>query len=829
MYDKIQAEHVALFPPVLYLIQEPPSGLEKADAGKKFIEGTVKRLASLGYQGKINVVSLETFGVKDPNALHQKLVHEKKLHTFKDVLQSAIAAATPGNEVKQKPDVDTDAIIAKVEAAITDKEKDKKGNALYDLIDQIVLLDEKTIAKLKGQIHAGMSGLKRSDFSWSDFKVLLNDAIKKQKNNERAYVSNKPQITLGNQLERELDESLSALYKANQPPMIFVRDGKLARIRVDEKDRPGIEGFNEDMIIERLARIVDYVTYNQEKDTFSSAYPTSRIAKSIQSQPTWNFPALETIVEIPTLRKDGSILDVPGYDKATHLCYIPNKNLSIPTIPQNPTQAQACEALSFVSGFLQDFPWEGDADRANALGLALTTVTRHLFDHAPIALIDATKQGTGKGMLTNFISLIMTGQHAAALSPCGNDEELDKQVTAMLMQGEAIIIFDNVEGVLRSSVLSKIMTETYHKGRVLGKSEMVNPAQKAIWIANGNNLQVGGDMARRSFRIRMISQMSDPGAREDFKYPDLLKTTKELRGDIIAALLTIASAWFVAGRPAPAQKIRKISTFSEWSETIGGMLSFAGASGFLDNIDLLRKEADVDGQAWSLFLEMWDEKLKDDEYKTSEVVAEIIKADNDAFADSLPEPLATIYAKYDKSKDEKGVALARKFGKVFGKQNGTPYGSRNLRLVKGEHTHDKVATWKVAGFAGFAGSNPHYPTDENCFSCSEEKEEKNSLQSKMGANDPPQTPQTPQSKEYVEPVFSSHDDVIKPLETLDDASPETLFAELKHKVVSGNVVYDGDFLPRDTYFSRIEQLLASDQNAAIAEMKNRLAKIGGAR
>lgn len=99
----------------------------------------------------------------------------------------------------------------------------------------------------------------------------------------------------------------------------------------------------------------------------------------------------------------------------------------------------------------------------------------------------------------------------------------------------------------------------------------------------------------------------------------------------------------------------------------------------------------------------------------------------------------------------------------------------------------------------------------------------------MGANDPPQTPQTPQSKEYVEPVFSSHDDVIKPLETLDDASPETLFAELKHKVVSGNVVYDGDFLPRDTYFSRIEQLLASDQNAAIAEMKNRLAKIGGAR
>jgi len=56
---------------------------------------------------------------------------------------------------------------------------------------------------------------------------------------------------------------------------------------------------------------------------------------------------------------------------------------------------------------------------------------------------------------------------------------------------------------------------------------MVDVPQRAIWIANGNNLQAGGDMARRCYRIGMRTEVSDPDARDNFKYPDLAKHVLE--------------------------------------------------------------------------------------------------------------------------------------------------------------------------------------------------------------------------------------------------------------------------------------------------------------
>jgi hypothetical protein len=194
----------------------------------------------------------------------------------------------------------------------------------------------------------------------------------------------------------------------------------------------------------------------------------------------------------------------------------------------------------------------------------------------------------------------------------------------------------------------------------------------------------------------MRTEVSDPDARDNFKYPDLSKHVLEHRGEILAALLTVARAWFAAECPMPEKKLRKVGSFTEWSHTTGGMLAYAGVEGFLENIDELRKEADVDGAAWTRFLELWQSKLGDQAYKTADLISQM--GCNAELAEALPtEYLATLYAKEEKT-------FSRVLGRVLAKQNGTPYGPKNLRLIKGEDAHAKVATFRVVAMTVIQGT-----------------------------------------------------------------------------------------------------------------------------
>jgi len=139
-----------------------------------------------------------------------------------------------------------------------------------------------------------------------------------------------------------------------------------------------------------------------------------------------------------------------------------------------------------------------------------------------------------------------------------------------------------------------------------------------------------------------------------------------------------------------------VGSFTEWSHTTGGLLAYAGVEGFLENSDQLRKEADVDGAAWTRFLELWQSKLGDQSYKTADLIAHL--QTETELAEALPtEYLATLYAKEDKT-------FSRVLGRVLAKQNGTPYGPKNLRLIKGEDAHAKVATFHVVGMTVIQGT-----------------------------------------------------------------------------------------------------------------------------
>ena len=140
---------------------------------------------------------------------------------------------------------------------------------------------------------------------------------------------------------------------------------------------------------------------------------------------------------------------------------------------------------------------------------------------SPLALIDAPKQGTGKGLLSDVVSIIATGNSAAILTMSDSDEELQKLITSLLIEGTTIITIDNITGRLQSRHLDAVLTSDMWRGRILGVSKTTLVPQRATWLATGNNIKLGGDLARRCYRIRLDAKVSRPFMRKGFTHSDL--------------------------------------------------------------------------------------------------------------------------------------------------------------------------------------------------------------------------------------------------------------------------------------------------------------------
>jgi hypothetical protein len=400
------------------------------------------------------------------------------------------------------------------------------------------------------------------------------------------------------------DEVVRALSKANCPPVLFMRSSSIVRVCRDEKGRPFIDDVDIDEMVSRMTRVANY--RRRSTNRTYTVFPPRDVARDVLVQPSLPFPQLEAITEVPVLRPDGSVLVEPGYDPATRLLYVPAPELRVPPIPDRPTATDVEAAQRLILDAIEEFPFVDEASHAAAWAMLLTPVMRAAINGpTPLALMDAPAQGTGKTLLVKVVSLVATGREPAVMTSADDEEEWRKRITATLREGPAIVLIDNVEKPLRSAHLAGALTTGEWTDRILRFSKVVKLPQRASWFATGNNISVGGDMQRRVYYCRMDARLERPWEREGFKRPDLPAWASEHRGELVAALLTLARAWFVAERPEPAEGTPALGGFEGWRHAIGGTLHSAGIVGFLGNRETIYREVDADGAEWSRFLAAW--------------------------------------------------------------------------------------------------------------------------------------------------------------------------------------------------------------------------------
>jgi hypothetical protein len=340
---------------------------------------------------------------------------------------------------------------------------------------------------------------------------------------------------------------------------------------------------------------------------------------------------------------------------------------------------------------LGDFPFKDQASRAHALAAMILPFMRPLVDGpTPLHLLDAPVEGTGKTLLGTIITLIATGREAEVIAEGESDEEWRKRITAVLAEGPTFILLDNLKRTLDSGAVASVLTSTVWKDRILGYSKTARLPNIAVWLASGNNTRLSRELIRRTLLSRVDARVDAPWERTEFRHPNLIAWTKENRGRLIGAVLTLCQAWVAAGRPAGKQTL---GMFESWAQVIGGILDVAGVPGLLANAREFRATRVDQVSEWRAFIEAWWHQYGINPVGVAGLFA---LATDQKLLDSV------LGDKGERSQRTKlGFALAAAVDRVFG----------DYRVEQGGEDHSKRQQYRLRAVQANEQPQPEQPSD----------------------------------------------------------------------------------------------------------------------
>jgi putative DNA primase/helicase len=275
----------------------------------------------------------------------------------------------------------------------------------------------------------------------------------------------------------------------------------------------------------------------------------------------WKLPALTGIVSAPILRADGSILFKPGFDEETGLLLESPTNW---TAPPRVSRTGVEAAVRTLLAPFAEFRLRAEAERSVIISAILTGLQRRLLYSAPMHFFDAPVQASGKSLLADCISIIVTGRRVVSTSVNNDEDELRKKLVSILRAGDAIVSLDNITRPLASDALASILTLDNYQDRILGLSQTIHLLTNAFFMATGNNLEFSLDMPSRVIGLRLEPGVENPEERT-FEIPDLRAHISEHREQLVTAALIILQEYYFAGRPR--QTITPCR-FEQWSREI---------------------------------------------------------------------------------------------------------------------------------------------------------------------------------------------------------------------------------------------------------------------
>jgi hypothetical protein len=422
-----------------------------------------------------------------------------------------------------------------------------------------------------------------ADASTEEYRVRNNDAIPTEKPLRLIKL-------YGGSLPQNLDDIEAALIE--QDIGIFQRNHRLVRPLRDVVEVMDEETAEDVGLIElKPAGLVEPITRSAilAKWDYRAKKPRrincpKDLAEDYLARGQWKVRRLAGIINAPTLRRDGSLLDQAGYDRKTGLLYVPQPGVVFPSPPdmskKGMPEMAALEAIWTLDELIDGYPFvglkEGDGHcpaRSVALAALVTGVIRRSLPTAPAFGITSPMPGAGKGKLCSTVSLLAIGRKPSPLTIVKSEEETEKRLSGALIRGDQVICLDNITDPVGGAKLFSVLTEEIAALRRLGGSDITNHLTNALFLFNGKNLRFTAiDMARRVLMCSINPNCEHP-ERIKYDFDPVIRAQKD-RGRYVMAALTIPLAYIAAGSP-PQEKSGPLGSYNEWNRLVRDALIWA--------------------------------------------------------------------------------------------------------------------------------------------------------------------------------------------------------------------------------------------------------------
>ncbi|MFF0080245.1 bifunctional DNA primase/polymerase [Streptomyces canus] len=481
----------------------------------------------------------------------------------------------------------------------------------------------------------------------------------------------RPELDITN--EADAIDGLLEIMAADQLPDLYKRSSGPCWVYEDDQGNPLVKQLGTDNL---RAYLGDHVTtYQVVKDPFTDGTKEVRelfmpkTCGTILGRRDWPLQPLRGIITSPVVRPDGSLVQAPGYDRATGLYMhprVPLRRLQ----PQVSKESVERAKDIVLNKMLADFPFVARSDRAQYLGALLSPIIRsYVPGPTPLVVITGTSQASGKTLLKDVFGRL----YGLAETPWAeNDAELRKAITAKLWDcGDPVIAMDNLPNghIIKSPILSSLVTSATWSDRLLGSTSSVTMPNDRLWILTGNNLRTGGDNGRRTLWVRLDPDCPNPDQRDNFTVGDLRIWLAENASTIVAALVTMVRGWLADG----AKTINtRMGDYSQWASAIAGILGYLGVPGWLADRGEASTALDDEAQEWAAFLTEWHQRIGTEPVTTKALL-------------SLKDTVPQLHNGDLPSGKQLGHWLKARQGRYF----------EDLKVVLVYDSHLKQNTWRV--------------------------------------------------------------------------------------------------------------------------------------
>ncbi len=245
-----------------------------------------------------------------------------------------------------------------------------------------------------------------------------------------------------------------------------------------------------------------------------------------------------------------------------------------------------------VDMFLDVMAFATESDRTNAVAAALTVQLRNYWPGAkPCLVVTSTKSHGGKETVVAFACVTTP---SVSISYQATDWALERAFVGALKHDPDLGLVDvenarlqKGQSQIRSGFLERFITDPRPLLFSTGTGAPVRIRNEVVVAITTNSGDVSEDLMNRALPIR-LAPVGDVAARDSPIGNPKLEFLPRNRDRIEAELRGMVERWKAAGRPLDT-KVRH--PFTEWAQTVGGILMVNGFCQFLGNYSV-RKTAD---------------------------------------------------------------------------------------------------------------------------------------------------------------------------------------------------------------------------------------------